>query len=87
LIYFMAALLGFSYESAFPPDCLDARLSFSYRRGEAETIHLRDEAAARVAARETFGEMIREGSVGPASRMEVVDASGRRILLLTFTAE
>jgi hypothetical protein len=48
---------------------------------------LPDDIAARAMARETFGMMIREGSIEAEGALEVVDASGRRILMLKFSAE
>ena len=54
---------------------------------EAEAIELPDDNAARMAARETFGMMIWEGSVGAEGSMKVVDGSGRSVLTLRFSTE
>jgi hypothetical protein len=45
-----------------------------------------DDAAARVAARETFGMLIKEG-LDSGGAMRVVDANGRAIATLTYTVE
>jgi hypothetical protein len=55
--------------------------------GDAEGVELPDDITARTSARETFGEMIREGAVEMKACMEVVDESGRRILMLKFSSE
>ena len=52
-----------------------------------EGTELPDEAAARLAARETFGMMIHDGSVPEGGTMEVVDEVGRRIVTLKFLEE
>ena len=54
---------------------------------DAEGTELPDDTAARAMARETFGMMIREGSIEAEGSMEVVDEAGRRILTLKFSAE
>ena len=50
-------------------------------------VELPDEEAARSAAVETFGAMIRDGSVNAQSHMRVTDDAGRRVVSLRFSAE
>jgi hypothetical protein len=45
---------------------------------------LPDDATARRAGVQTFGEMIREAAVPPDSEMMVTDAAGRQLLRLRF---
>ena len=48
---------------------------------------LPDDSAAREEARETFGAMIRDGTVDHAAQMTVLDATGRRVAVFSFSAE
>jgi hypothetical protein len=43
--------------------------------------------AARAAALDTFGAMIRDGALGPSGRMEVAAETGQRLLTLSFSIE
>jgi hypothetical protein len=54
---------------------------------DAEGADLPDDRAARDLARQTFGEMIRDGSVREGTHMEVVDAAGRRVARFNFSAD
>jgi len=47
---------------------------------------LADDAAAHREARETFGAMIRDSATMVDAEMRVVDAAGRRIVTLRFSA-
>ncbi len=48
---------------------------------------LSDDGAACEAARQAFGSMIAEGTCGDQAIMQVVDASGRPVAILNFSAE
>ena len=45
------------------------------------------DAAAHQAAAETFGQMIHDGAAKADSQMQVVDAAGRRVVTLKYSAE
>jgi hypothetical protein len=48
---------------------------------------LPDDATARMQARETFGEMIRDGAIDDGAHMDVTDETGRRVMTLRFSSE
>jgi hypothetical protein len=63
------------------------RYFFHLDEDDLEGVVLPDDAAAHAAARQTFGEMIRENAVKNDARMRVCDADGRRVIMLRFLAE
>jgi len=63
------------------------RYFFRTNGDDDDGTELPDDIAAREQARETFGTMIRDGSVGDAAQMKVVDAIGRHVLMLRFSTE
>lgn len=52
-----------------------------------EGVELADDAAACEAARDMFGQAIREGEVKNGGNLVVRDASDRRVATLAFSAE
>ena len=50
-------------------------------------VEFADDAAACEAARDMFGQAIREGEVENGSNLVVRDASGRRVATFAFSAE
>ena len=60
---------------------------FFHAPDDDEGTELPDDTAAREQARETFGQMIRDGSLPETGTMDVVDRAGRRVIRLSFSSE
>jgi hypothetical protein len=63
------------------------RYFFNIEGDDDDGTELADDDAARVAARESFGTLITEGSVASGTSMEVLDATGRRVVALKYLEE
>lgn len=63
------------------------RYYFHLAGDDDDGTELPNDAVARSEAKQTFGEMIRDGAVPDVARMDVMDEKGHRVLLLRFSAE